>query len=238
MADTEISRLSRLTAILTYLQSRRLVTATALAEKFNISVRTVYRDIRALESAGVPILTEEGKGYMLMEGYTLPPLMLTEPEANALITAEQLVLRNKDASFVQHYTEAVNKIISLLRHSTKNKAELLAGRIQIRQNNTGDITSNFLSAIQLSITNFTVLKIEYKSVETAQTSFREIESLALYSTQENWILIAWCRMRKELRSFRLDHIQKLEVKNEKFQPHEFDLEKHFEACRKNFSANP
>ncbi|MFT3950316.1 MAG: HTH domain-containing protein [Agriterribacter sp.] len=158
MADTEISRLSRLTAILTYLQSRRLVTATALAEKFNISVRTVYRDIRALESAGVPILTEEGKGYMLMESYTLPPLMLTEPEANALITAEQLVLRNKDASFVQHYTEAVNKIRSLLRHSTKDKAELLSGRIQVRQNNTGNTTSNFLSAIQLSITNFTVYR--------------------------------------------------------------------------------
>ncbi|MBX3254490.1 MAG: YafY family transcriptional regulator [Chitinophagaceae bacterium] len=238
MADTEVSRLSRLTAILTYLQSRRLVTATVIAKKFDVSIRTVYRDLRALELAGVPILTEEGKGYKLMDGYTLPPLMLTEPEANALITAEQLVIKNKDASFVQHYTEAVNKIRSLLRNSTKDKAELLSGRIQIRQNNAGNFTSNFLSAIQLSITNFTVVKIEYRSVETAQTSFRDIESLALYSTQENWILIAWCRMRKELRSFRLDRIQKLEVTNEKFHPHDFDLEKHFEACRKNFSANP
>ncbi|MFT4018669.1 MAG: YafY family protein [Agriterribacter sp.] len=238
MADTEVSRLSRLTAILTYLQSRRLVTATAIAKKFNISIRTVYRDIRVLESAGVPILTEEGKGYTLSDGYSLPPLMLSEAEVNALITAEQLVLKNKDSSFVQHYTDAVTKIRALLRYSTKDKAELLAGRIQIRYNNPGDTTSNFLSVIQLSITNYTVLSIGYKSIETGQITKREIESLALYSTNENWILIAWCRMRKALRSFRLDQIQQLHVSSEKFQPHDFDLEKHFEACRKNSSANP
>lgn len=238
MADTEVSRLSRLTAILTLLQSRRLITATSIAEKFNISVRTVYRDIRALESAGVPVLTEEGKGYTLMDGYTLPPLMLSEAEANALITAEQLVLKNKDASFVQYYGEAITKIKALLRYATKDKAELLSSRIQIRQNISGNITSNFLSALQLAITNFSVLKIEYKSLETEQLSKREIESLALYSTQENWILIAWCRFRKELRSFRLDQIQHLEVTNEKFKPHDFDLEKHFEACRKKFAVNP
>lgn len=238
MADTEVSRLSRLTAILTLLQSRRLITATSIAEKFNISVRTVYRDIRALESAGVPVLTEEGKGYTLMDGYTLPPLMLSEAEANALITAEQLVLKNKDASFVQHYGEAITKIKALLRYATKDKAELLSSRIQIRQNISGNTTSNFLSALQLAITNFSVLKIEYKSLETNQLSKREIESLALYSTQENWILIAWCRLRKELRSFRLDQIQQFEVTNEKFEPYDFDLEKHFEACRKSFSVNP
>ncbi|MCC6288795.1 MAG: YafY family transcriptional regulator [Chitinophagaceae bacterium] len=238
MADTDVSRLSRLTAILTYLQSKRLVTATAIAKKFNISIRTVYRDIRALESAGVPILTEEGKGYTLMDGYILPPLMLTEAEVNALITAEQLVLKNKDASFVQHYTEATTKIKALLRYNTKDKAELLAGRIQIRHNISGDTTSNFLSVIQLSITNCTLLKIEYKSIETRQITKREIESLALYSTSENWILIAWCRMRKALRSFRLDQIQQLHPSSEKFQPHDFDLEKHFENCRKNSFANP
>ncbi|MFT3748280.1 MAG: YafY family protein [Agriterribacter sp.] len=238
MADTEVSRLSRLTAILTLLQSKRLVTATAIAKKFNISVRTVYRDIRALESAGVPVLTEDGKGYTLLDGYILPPPMLTEAEVNALITAEQLVLKNKDASFVQHFIEAITKIKALLRYSTKDKAELLAGRIQIRHNISGDTTSNFLSAIQLSITNNTVLKIAYTSVETGQITKRDIESLALYSTNENWILIAWCRMRKALRSFRLDQIQQLHVSSEKFQPHNFDLERHFEACRKNSSANP
>src|SRR6478735_1606336 len=101
-------RLPRLTAILTQLQTKRLLTATELAEKFEVSVRTIYRDIRALEQSGVPILTEEGKGYSLMEGYRVPPIMLTESEANALVTAEQLIRQNKDSSFVREYIEAIN----------------------------------------------------------------------------------------------------------------------------------
>lgn len=75
--DKETSRLSRLISILTQLQSKRLVTSTELALKFNVSVRTIYRDIRTLESAGVPIAVEEGKGYSLVDGYRLPPVMFT-----------------------------------------------------------------------------------------------------------------------------------------------------------------
>jgi len=75
MDNNETKRLSRLTAILIQLQAKRIVTAPSLAGKFNISVRTIYRDIKALEQAGVPILTEDGKGYTLMEGYRIPPIM-------------------------------------------------------------------------------------------------------------------------------------------------------------------
>ncbi len=91
MDDTNIKRLTRLLALLTYLQSKRMVTAPELAQRFSVSVRTIYRDIRALEQAGVPIGTEEGKGYFLMDGYRLPPVQFTEEEANALITAEPCV---------------------------------------------------------------------------------------------------------------------------------------------------
>lgn len=91
MNDNDTKRLSRLTAILTQLQTKRLITATSLADKFNVSVRTIYRDIRALEQAGVPILTEDGKGYTLMNGYKIPPVMFSESQANALILAEQLI---------------------------------------------------------------------------------------------------------------------------------------------------
>ena len=91
-------RLARLTAILTQLQSKRILTAREIAEKHDVSIRTVYRDIRTLESSGIPIITEEGKGYALMEGYNIPPVMFTEEEANALITAEQLINKNKDNS--------------------------------------------------------------------------------------------------------------------------------------------
>ena len=99
MEYSETNRLSRLTAILIQLQTKRIVTASKLANKFNVSKRTIYRDIKALEQSGVPVLTEEGKGYTLMDGYKIPPIMFTEKQANALILAEQLVLNSKDASF-------------------------------------------------------------------------------------------------------------------------------------------
>ncbi len=107
MNDIDITRISRLMAILTQLQTKRLLTASELANKFSVSIRTIYRNIRALEQAGVPIVIEDGKGYTLMEHYRLPPITFTESEANALITAEKLVLKNKDASFVRSYSEAI-----------------------------------------------------------------------------------------------------------------------------------
>lgn len=109
MNENDTKRLSRLTAILTQLQTKRLLTSTTLADKFGVSVRTIYRDIRALEQAGVPVLTEDGKDYTLMEGYKIPPVMFTESQANALILAEQLVLKNKDTSFIKDYSEAIVK---------------------------------------------------------------------------------------------------------------------------------
>ncbi len=112
MDYSETNRLSRLTAILIQLQTKRIVTASELANKFDISKRTIYRDIKALEQSGVPVLTEEGKGYTLMEGYKIPPVMFTEKQANALILTEQLVLQSKDASFVKDYSEAIDKINS------------------------------------------------------------------------------------------------------------------------------
>jgi predicted DNA-binding transcriptional regulator YafY len=214
MLNTETSRLSRLTSILLLLQSKRLVTANSIAQKFDISTRTAYRDIKALEEAGVPILTEEGKGYSLMEGYMLPPVMFSESEANALITAEQLIAQNKD----------------VLKYNTKDKANLLSERIQFRVNPDKETTSNYLSAIQLAITNLKLTEIIY-SAENKQITKRIIEPLALYSTQENWVLIAYCRLRKEKRAFRLDRIEKLNLLNENFEPSDFTLQQYFEECK-------
>ncbi len=238
MNSNDTKRLSRLTAILTQLQTKRLLTATEIAKKFEVSTRTIYRDLRALEQAGVPIFIEEGKGYFLMEGYRIPPVMFTESEANALITAEQLVLKNKDASFVKEYSEAILKIKSVLQDSTKNKANLLSNRVLFRQNIENDSTSNYLSALQIALTNFNLATIEYYSPDTNQTSKRTIEPFAMYSTQENWLLIAWCRLRKEYRSFRLDRIQKLNILLDTFEPHQITLQEYFEICRKKYFSNP
>ncbi|MEO2073095.1 MAG: YafY family protein [Zunongwangia sp.] len=222
----DTTRLSRLTAILTLLQTKRLVTATALASKFSVSVRTIYRDIRALEQAGVPIITEEGKGYLLMEGYTIPPLMFTEAQANALIIAEQLVLKNKDTSFIRDYSAAIEKIKAVLRYSQKDKANLLSERTQFEQIKSLERNSSNLSDLQFALTNFLQTKIDYINAE-GKTTTRIIEPFALLST-ENWLLLAKCRLRKEFRYFRLDRIKKLQLLTEKFEPHQMTLQDFFD----------
>jgi predicted DNA-binding transcriptional regulator YafY len=227
MENTDTKRLSRLTAILTQLQTKRLITATELASKFSVSIRTVYRDVKALEQAGVPILTEEGKGYTLMEGYRIPPVMFTEAQANALILAEQLVLKNKDSSFVKDYAEAINKIKAVLGHTVKDKANLLAERTRFSQNINNERNSNNLSQLQFALTNLHLTKIEYIN-EANNVTIRLIEPFAMLSTQENWLLVAWCRLRNEFRFFRLDRIKKLDILTEKFSPHKMTLQEYFD----------
>lgn len=225
--QNEITRLSRLTAILIYLQSKRIITATEIAKRFQISKRTAYRDIKALESAGVPIYSEEGKGYTLMEGYNLPPIMFTEEEANALITAEQLISRNKDDSLIQNYSDAIAKIKAVLRYSNKDNANLLAERVFSMKNLKSEITSNLVSKIQMNITHFDLIKIEYHSVNKDDKTTRTLEPLALYHTQENWIMIAWCRTRDDYREFRLDRILEYKLLGENFESRSFDMFQYF-----------
>lgn len=227
MNDNETKRLSRLTAILTQLQTKRLTTARSLADKFNVTIRTIYRDIRTLEQAGVPILTEDGKGYTLMEGYKIPPVMFSESQANALILAEQLVLKNKDTSFIKDYTEAIDKVKAVLRQSEKEKANLLADRTRFEQNINRERNSNNISQVQYALTNFYLIQIDYTS-ENNKTTNRTIEPFALVSTTENWLLIAWCRLRTGFRYFRLDRITKMEILPQKFEQHKMTLQEYFD----------
>lgn len=227
MNDQDTTRLSRLTAILTQLQTKRLITASELSKKFSVSIRTIYRDIKALEQAGVPVLTEDGKGYTLMEGYKIPPVTFTENQANALILAEQLVLKNKDASFIKDYSAAIDKIKAVLRPDEKDKANLLSDRTRFEQNIQRERNSNNLSELQFALTNFLLTQIDY-SDESGKTTQRLIEPFALISTQENWLMVAWCHLRKDFRYFRLDRIKKLEILSEKFSPHKMTLQEFFD----------
>lgn len=235
MGENDIKRLPRLTAILIQLQTKRLLTASELAVKFSVSNRTIYRDIKALEQAGVPILTEEGKGYALMEGYSMPPVVFSESEANALITAEQLILRNKDASFVKEYAGAISKIKAVLQKKTKDKTNLLSNRIVSGQNPANQRTSNYLSTLQLALTNFNLVRIKYYSTNSKQTTERSVEPFAIYTGQENWLLIARCRLRNDYRAFRLDQIESLVVLSQTFEPHKITFEEYFDSCRKKCS---
>ncbi|MEO9075886.1 MAG: YafY family protein [Gelidibacter sp.] len=235
--DKEKPRLARLTAILTQLQSKRIVTAKEIAEKHNVSIRTIYRDIRTIEKSGIPIVTEEGKGYSVLEGYKLPPVMFTKKEANALITAERLIRKNKDQSLAEQYESAITKIKSILKYDQKKKAELLTNRIQVRNNRENEKTSNFLIQLQSTISNYQTVRIDYLSLEKRQSQ-REIEPFALYTTQENWVLIAFCKLRNDFRAFRLDCIQKIDVLENNFGPHKMTLQQYLEKCSEKYKNTP
>ncbi len=223
----EKPRLARLTAIITQLQSKRLVTATYLAAKHNVSVRTIYRDIRSLEKSGIPVVTEEGKGYSIMEGYHLPPVLFTEDEANALITIEQLAIINKDQSLSENVSSAVEKIKAILRYSQKGNAELLSDRVYFGGNHKKEKSSNNLMRIQSAIINFQVLMVEYVSSKGKRSS-RDIEPFAIYSTNGNFLLIAFCRLRDDFRVFRIDYIEKIVTNGGTFTQHDMTMQKFFE----------
>src|SRR6478736_5222842 len=128
-----MNRIDRLSAIIIQLQSHRLIKAQQIADKFSISLRTVYRDIHALQEAGVPVIGEAGTGYSLMEGYKLPPVMFSQDEATALLTAAKLMQSKTDANSVQHYTAALDKIKAVLRGAEKDHIEEIDERIAVVQ---------------------------------------------------------------------------------------------------------
>jgi len=172
-----------------------------------------------------------------MEGYYLPPVMFSEEEAQALITAANLIQKNKDQSLVDSYVSAITKLKAVFKNNQKEKTELLSERIAFRYNPENNTTSTNLIKLQSAITDFKLLEIEYNSLENKYTK-RAIEPFALYSTNENWLLIAFCRLRKDFRVFRIDMIVGVKDMYEKFEPHEMTLQQYFEICRAKFSSTP
>ena len=220
-------QLSRLISILTLLKSKRVITATELSDKFGVSVRTIYRDIRKLEASNVPVIMLEGRGYTLMDGYSVAPVQFTEKQANALITAQHLVNQTGDQSFVENFEEALTKIKSVFRSSIQEKSELLSDKILIFDFRNEKIASNALSEIQLAITNFNYTEINYRKADDPNITFRKIEPCAIYSTENKWILIAWCHLRNDYRAFRIDRIQHFKILSEKFEYRKFSLQDYF-----------
>lgn len=206
------------------LQTKRLITSTFLANEFGVSIRTIYRDIKTLEQAGVPVVSEDGKGYSLLEGYKIPPVMFTDNEANAMVTVERLLLKSSDSSLKNEYTKAINKVKAVLQHSTKEKVQLLSDRITTSPVLPEVNTSNSLTEIQSALTNLKVLDITYQSEQSNEKIKRHVEPFALYySLKENWLLIAYCRLRNDFRMFRLDRILHLQRTDLKFTVHKLTL---------------
>jgi predicted DNA-binding transcriptional regulator YafY len=224
-----MTQLARLISILTLLKSKRLLTATELSEKYEVSIRTIYRDIRKLEEAGIPVYTIEGRGYSLMDNYTVAPVQFSEKQANALITAQHIISQSKDASFVNDFNDALTKIKSVFKSSIQEKSEILHDKIQVFNWTYEEFSSDALSEIQLAITNFNFVEINYQKANDPSISFRKIEPCAMYSTNHKWILIAWCHLRNEMRAFRIDRIKHFKILEEKFEDRNFTFQDHFSS---------
>lgn len=212
-----MNRLDRLTAILTHLQSKRLIKAQELANRFDISLRTVYRDIRALEEAGVPVIGEAGMGYSLVEGYRLPPVMFTKEEAMSFLVAEKMLEKVADRDSSKNFSTAMFKIKSVLKNTEKDVLDKMASQVEVIRKKYSLHTSgkdHVLQSILNSLAEKKVIKIQYTTFEEEKTSVRAVEPVGVYYAFEQWYLIGWCRLRTDYRNFRLDRINDIKILDE------------------------
>ncbi len=203
-----MNRIDRLFGILTLLQSRKYVTAEKIAEKYNISIRTVYRDVKALCEQGIPVSFEANRGYFIVQGYFLPPVAFSSEEANALLLMESLVAGFADRSIGKHYTSALNKIKSVLRSAEKEKLETLDSRIRFQIPECYQKNYEYLAGLQLAISARHQLELEYQN-RLNEVSKRLVEPIGLIFYAFNWHMIGWCLMRNDYRDFKVTNILRM-----------------------------
>ena len=200
-----MNRIDRLFGILTQLQSKKYVPAEKIAERFKISVRTVYRDIKALNEQGIPVSFEQYKGYFIVNGYFIPPVAFNSDEANALLLMESVVYAFTDQSIQKHYSNAVEKIKTVLRHSQKQTLENLNDKIKLQLPPCFKNDYEYLSLLQNAISSQTIILFDYKNNQN-EVSQRKAEPIGLIFYAMSWHLIAWCHLRQDYRDFKVSRI--------------------------------
>lgn len=193
-----MNRVDRLMGILTVLQSHKYVMAEKIADKYGISVRTVYRDMKALVEIGIPVSFEPNKGYFIVKGYFLPPVSFSTEEANALVLIASLAERFADGATFKHTVHALEKIRAVLRTPDRERSEQLVKKIKVL--NPGKNENKYLVEIQEAISHNTQLSITYTDANQRQTQ-REIEPVGMIYYTDQWHLIAWCWQRHDYRDF-------------------------------------
>jgi len=213
-----MNRIDRLTAILIHLQSKKVVKAKEIAERFGVSLRTVYRDIRALEEAGVPLGAEAGVGYFLAEGYHLPPVIFNQEEASVLLMAGKLFEKFSDPAMRSHHESALYKIRSVLDPTDKEYVENLYRHITVFGHPVEKTSATVVAVdqIPIAISRNRVLTLHYHSYHSQEKTVRDVEPLGLCFYSAHWHCIAFCRLRQDYRDFRVDRIEKLTIRDETF----------------------
>jgi predicted DNA-binding transcriptional regulator YafY len=212
-----MNRIDRISAILIQLQSRRVVKAQAIADRFGISLRTVYRDMSTLEEAGVPIIGEAGVGYSLADGYRLPPVTFTLEEATAFITAEKLVETLTDEINGANYKSAMYKVRAVLRNADKDYLDGIDTRIEVLKSQRPPVLQAGLNPLQLilkAIAERKVLSLDYFSYYRQANTQRCVEPVGVFYLDSYWHLIAWCKQKQDYRDFRFDRMLNVQLTNE------------------------
>ncbi len=208
-------RADRLFQIIQLLRRKHVITASAIAQELEVSERTVYRDIRDLVDSGVPIEGEAGVGYMLRQGFDLPPLMFTAPEIEAMVLGARVVQSWGDAQLARAAGDALARVEAALPDRLKLKMQqtpLYAPGFHVREE-----TMQRLSELRDAIDGRSRIWMAYTDNELVDTE-RCVRPLGLFFWGRTWSVTGWCELRDDFRDFRLDRIRELKVLPEKWDP--------------------
>lgn len=231
MFDESPKRFDRVIAILIQLQSKKIVKAQELAERFEVSLRTIYRDIRTLEASGVPIYGEAGIGYSLVDGYRLPPVMFTREEASSFIAAEKLMQKFIDKELGQHYQSAMFKLKSVMQNSDKDWVSSIESKVLIQPsmgNLFNENVPNAMSILFKSVADKTQVVLDYQAIDADVSSERTIEPVGVFHDHNNWYVFGFCHLRKDYRQFRADRIEGIKKTQTGFTKEHDSLETYLE----------
>jgi predicted DNA-binding transcriptional regulator YafY len=221
-----MNKFDRVISTLILLQTKKILKASNISERFGISLRTVYRDISTLKNAGIPIIGDPGIGYSIMDGYRLPPIMFNEGEALALLTAEKFIGKITDKATQAAYSEAMTKIKAILRSTDKQSLAVLEDSISF-SNYTLWENKSYLQDLFKSIAAKIILRIDYQKAD-GSTSNRLIESIGCYHQYNNWYLVAYCQNKEAYRTFKMNRILNLQVLDKHFDTEHISLQNYID----------
>ena len=223
-------RADRLFQIVQYLRGGRLVTAAMLAERLEVSERTIYRDIADLQSTGVPIDGEAGVGYVMRSGYDLPPLMFTRDEIVALVVGSRMVKSWGGISMARAAAEALVKIELVLPEAERERVadtNVFAPPMELT-----DEVRELIDLVQKAVRGCDILRFDYED-QQGTTTERSVHPLGLWFWGKVWTLVAWCETREDFRMFRLDRTTGLAITGEQFRP---ATERSLAECLRQYEA--
>lgn len=214
-----MNRIDRLFAITLQLQSKKHLRAQDLARIFEVSERTIYRDIAALSESGVPVISLPGDGYELMDGFYLPPLLLTPAEASALFLGAQMLMAQAAGKLPTDAETALAKLALVLPKTTRGEMERLLEIIRIiMPAGCFDLDEPRLITLHKAIREQRVVWVRYHAYNSNSVSEREIEPNRLAFYNSAWYVAGFCRLRQDWRSFRLERIDKIKLLKARFIP--------------------